>query len=68
MAKPGKTTKPAPKKWRVVTATDTTDIEADDIDIQDGILILGKSSILAAWSDWRYVTLLVDPPPPEPAA
>lgn len=60
--------KPAPastlKKWRVVTATDTTDIEADNVHIEDGVLILYSNgqAVAAAWNEWRYVTRLVEPP------
>lgn len=58
------------KKWRVVTDTDQTDIEADGVGVDEsGVLIFSKKgAIIAAWSLWRSVIQLPPEPPPEPEA
>jgi hypothetical protein len=69
MAKPGKS-KPAhtTKKWLVVTDADKTEIDADTVQVNDGVLILFRNgaSIVAAWNSWRYITRMVEPTPEEP--
>ena len=67
--------KPTPKWWRITTDDSYTDIEANGMTVEDGVLMLHNGgSVLAAWNSWRKVER-IDPPatteahePDEPVA
>lgn len=66
-AKRAATKIPASKWWAVTTDSDYTQIEANGLSVEEGVLTLHNGgNVLAAWNSWRKVER-IDPPPP-PAA